>query len=83
MHEPDLAPNSRYREQEYGVGEDDAHPLAPATGHDEVPLAANYKTGTTTIASPPTPSTTMTDGAMTPELLPGRHSAQSLAEDDV
>jgi hypothetical protein len=45
MHEPDLAPDSGYREQEYGVREDDAHPLAPATGHDEVPLAANYQDG--------------------------------------
>jgi SPOR domain len=45
MHEPDLAPDSGYREQEYGIGEDDAHPLAPATGHDEVPLAANYQDG--------------------------------------
>jgi hypothetical protein len=34
-----------YREQEYEVREDDAHPLAPATGHDEVPLAANYQDG--------------------------------------
>ena len=38
-------PIPRYREQEYGVREDDAHPLAPATGHDEVPLAANYQDG--------------------------------------
>ena len=45
MHEPDLAPGSGYREQEYEVREDDAHPLAPATGHDEVPLAANYQDG--------------------------------------
>ena len=45
MHEPDLAPDSGYREQEYEVREDDAHPLAPATGHDEVPLAANYQDG--------------------------------------
>jgi hypothetical protein len=45
MHEPDLAPDSGYREQEYGVREDDAHPLAPATAHDEVPLAANYQDG--------------------------------------
>jgi hypothetical protein len=45
MHEPDLAPDSGYREQGYGVREDDAHPLAPATGHDEVPLAANYQDG--------------------------------------
>ena len=45
MHEPDLAPASGYRVQEYGIGEDDAHPLAPATGHDEVPLAANYQDG--------------------------------------
>ena len=45
MHEPDLAPSSGYREQEYEVREDDAHPLAPATGHDEVPLAANYQDG--------------------------------------
>ena len=50
MHEPDLAMHERpassgYREQEYGVREDDAHPLAPATGHDEVPLAANYQDG--------------------------------------
>ena len=45
MREPDLAPSSGYREQEYGVREDDAHPLAPATGHDEVPLAANYQDG--------------------------------------
>ena len=45
MHERDLAHGSGYREQEYGIGEDDAHPLAPATGHDEVPLAANYQDG--------------------------------------
>ena len=45
MHEPDLAAGSGYREQEYEVREDDAHPLAPATGHDEVPLAANYQDG--------------------------------------
>ena len=45
VHEPDLEPGSGYREQEYEVREDDAHPLAPATGHDEVPLAANYQDG--------------------------------------
>ena len=45
MHEPDLAPDSDYREQEYGVREDDAHPLAPAAAHDEVPLVANYQDG--------------------------------------
>ena len=45
MHERDLAHGSGYREQEYEVREDDAHPLAPATGHDEVPLAANYQDG--------------------------------------
>ena len=45
MREPDLAPSSGYREQEYEAREDDAHPLAPATGHDEVPLAANYQDG--------------------------------------
>jgi hypothetical protein len=45
MHEPDLAPGSGYREQEYEAHEDDVHPLAPATGHDEVPLAANYQDG--------------------------------------
>ncbi|HZD63119.1 MAG TPA: hypothetical protein VE200_10035, partial [Xanthobacteraceae bacterium] len=45
MHEPDLAPDSGYREQEYAVHEDDAHPLAPATGNDEVPPAANYQDG--------------------------------------
>jgi hypothetical protein len=45
MHEPDLAPGSGYREQEYEAREDDAHPLAPTTGHDEVPLAANYQDG--------------------------------------
>jgi hypothetical protein len=45
MHESELAPGSGYREQEYEVREDDAHPLAPATGHDEVPLAANYQDG--------------------------------------
>jgi hypothetical protein len=45
MHEPDLAPDSGYREQEYAVHEDDAHPLAPATGNDGVPPAANYQDG--------------------------------------
>jgi hypothetical protein len=45
MHEPDLAPDSDYPEQEYGVREDDAHPLAPAAAHDEVPLVANYQDG--------------------------------------
>jgi hypothetical protein len=45
MHEPDLALSSGYREQEYEAREDDAHPLAPATSHDEVPLAANYQDG--------------------------------------
>ena len=52
MREPDPAPDSGYREQEsgypeqeYRVREDDAHPLAPATDHDEVPLAANYQDG--------------------------------------
>jgi SPOR domain len=44
MHEPDLAPDSEYRE-EHEVREDYAHPLAPATGHDEVPLAADYQDG--------------------------------------
>ena len=45
MHEPDLAPDSGYRERSTRCGEDDAHPLAPATGHDEVPLAADYQDG--------------------------------------
>ena len=43
-HEPDLAADSGHRE-EYGAREEYAHPLAPAAGHDEVPLAADYQDG--------------------------------------
>ena len=43
-HEPDLAPDSGHPEA-YGAREDYAHPLAPAAGHDQVPLAADYQDG--------------------------------------
>jgi hypothetical protein len=43
-HEPDLAPDSGHPEA-YGAHEDYAHPLAPAAGHDQVPLAADYQDG--------------------------------------
>jgi hypothetical protein len=42
--EPDLAPDSG-RPEAYGAREDYAHPLAPAAGHDQVPLAADYQDG--------------------------------------
>ena len=40
-------PGARFRVpgEAYGVREDYAHPLAPAAGHDQVPLAANYQDG--------------------------------------
>ena len=43
-HEPDLAPDSG-RPEAYGAREDYVHPLAPAAGHDQVPLAADYQDG--------------------------------------